>query len=71
MYKRQAIAECIEIDQTIKEMIHDQSSEGEIASYVFDKNPSIDSSCSNLLVKGITSCSELIRSNNIKEDAII
>ena len=52
-------------------MIHDQSSEGEIASYVFDKNPSIDSSCSDLLVKGITSCSELIRSNNIKEDAII
>lgn len=68
---RIAIAECIEIDQNIKEMIHDQSSEGEIASYVFDKNPSIDSSCSDLLVKGITSCSELIRSNNIKEDAII
>ena len=41
---RIAIAECIEIDQTIKEMIHDQSSEGEMfLSYVFDKNPSIDS----------------------------
>ena len=52
-------------------MIHNEKSENEINEYVFEKTPSINSSCSNLLIEGITSCDELIRSNNIKEDAFV
>ena len=59
------------VDKTIKDMIHNEKSENEINEYVFKNTPSINSSCSNLLIEGITSCDELIRSNNIKEDAFV
>ena len=68
---RIAVAECVNVDKTIKDMIHNEKSENEINEYVFKNTPSINSSCSNLLIEGITSCDELIRSNNIKEDAFI
>ena len=61
----------IDVDKTIKDMIHNEKSENEINEYVFKNTPSINSSCSNLLIEGITSCDELIRSNNIKEDAFV
>ena len=68
---RIAVAECVNVDKTIKDMIHNEKSENEINEYVFENTPSINSSCSNLLIEGITSCDELIRSNNIKEDAFV
>ena len=68
---RIAVAECVNVDKTIKDMIHNEKSENEINEYVFKNAPSINSSCSDLLIKGITSCDELIRSNNIKEDAFV
>ena len=68
---RIAVAECVNVDKTIKDMVHNEKSENEINEYVFKNAPSINSSCSDLLIKGITSCDELIRSNNIKEDAFV
>ena len=68
---RIAIAECIQIDKKIKDMIHENASENEISDYVFKDNPSIDDASKNLVVNGITSCEELIRINNLKEDADI
>ena len=68
---RIAIAECIEVNKELKEMIHNNSSENEIAGYVFKENQSIDQASSDLLKEGITSVEELIRIGNLKEDASI
>ena len=50
-------------------MIHNNSSENAIADYVFKENQSIDQASSELIKNGITSCDELIRINNLQEDA--
>ena len=68
---RIAIAECIQVDKELKEMIHNNSSENEIANYVFKDNQSIDQASRDLLINGITSADELIRVGNLKEDADI
>ena len=68
---RIAIAECIQIDKTLKDLIHNDASENEISDYVFKDNQSIDKASIDLIVSGVTSCEEIIRVNNIKEDAII
>jgi len=39
---RIAIAECIQVDKVLKDMIHNNSSENEISNYVFKDNQSID-----------------------------
>ena len=46
-------------------------SENEITDYVFKENKSIDEASVDLIKKGVTSCEEIIRVNNIKEDASI
>ena len=68
---RIAIAECIQVDRELKEMIHNNSSENKIANYVFQDNQSIDQASLDLLINGITSADELIRIGNLKEDANI
>ena len=68
---RIAIAECIQVDKELKEMIHNNSSENLIADYVFKENQSIDQASKDLLINGITSADELIRVGNLKEDANI
>ena len=42
-----------------------------ITDYVFKENKSIDEASVDLIKKGVTSCEEIIRVNNIKEDASI
>ena len=66
---RIAIAECIQVDKTLKDMIHNNDSENEIADHVFKDNQSIDQASIDLIIDGVTSCEEIIRVNNIKEDA--
>ena len=66
---RIAIAECIQVDKTLKEMIHNNASENSISEHVFKNNQSIDEASSELISKGITSCEELIRINNLQENA--
>ena len=68
---RIAIAECIQVDKSLKEMIHNNASENLISNHVFKNNQSIDEASSNLISKGITSCEELIRINNLQENASI
>ncbi len=68
---RIAIAECIQVDKSLKEMIHNNASENLISDHVFKNNQSIDEASSNLISKGITSCEELIRINNLQENASI
>ena len=68
---RIAIAECMQVDKELKEMIHNNSSENEIANYVFKDNQSIDQASRDLLINGITSADELIRVGNLKENADI
>tara|TARA_B100001059_G_scaffold181585_1_gene182581 strand:- start:5156 stop:6646 length:1491 start_codon:yes stop_codon:yes gene_type:complete len=68
---RIAIAECIQVDKKLKEMIHNNESENAISNHVFKNNPSIDTASLDLIEKGITSCEELIRVGNLKEDANI
>ena len=68
---RIAIAECLTVDKTIREMIHNNSSEAEIADYAFENNESIDQASKNLITSGITSCDEILRVNNMKEDGSI
>ena len=41
----------------------------EVNDHVFKDNQSIDQASIDLIVNGITSCEEIIRVNNIKEDA--
>ena len=59
----------INLDKTLKDMIHNNDSENEIADYVFKDNQSIDQASIDLIIDGVTSCEEIIRVNNIKEDA--
>lgn len=68
---RIAIAECIQIDKTLKDFIHNNASENEISEYVFKDNQSIDQASVDLITSGVTSCEEIIRINNIQEDASI
>jgi len=68
---RIAIAECIQIDKELKELIHNNASENVIANYVFKENKSIDDASLELLKNGTTSCEELIRVGNLKEDVNI
>ena len=68
---RIAIAECVQIDKNLKDLIHNNASENEITDYVFKENKSIDEASVDLIKKGVTSCEEIIRVNNIKEDASI
>ena len=66
---RIAIAECIQVDKKLKDLIHNDASENEISDYVFKDNHSIDKASVRLILDGVTSCEEIIRVNNIKEDA--
>jgi len=66
---RIAIAECIQVDKKLKDLIHNNASENEISDHVFKDNQSIDQASIDLIVNGVTSCEEIIRVNNIKEDA--
>lgn len=68
---RIAIAECIQVDKKLKDLIHNSASENEISDYVFKDNQSIEQASVRLILDGVTSCEEIIRANNIKEDASI
>ena len=68
---RIAIAECIQVDKILKDFIHNNASENEISDYVFKDNKSIDQASVDLIKNGITSCEEIIRINNMNEDASI
>ena len=68
---RIAIAECIQVDKKLKDMIHNNASENDISDYVFKDNNSIDQTSIDLIVDGTTSCEEIVRVNNIQEDASI
>mgnify|MGYP001238014147 FL=1 len=66
---RIAIAECIQVDKELKEMIHNNASENTISDYVFKDNQSIDQASTDLIKNSITSCEELMRVNNLQDDA--
>ena len=66
---RIAIAECIQVDKDLKEMIHNNASENIISDYVFKDNQSIDQASTDLIKNSITSCEELMRVNNLQDDA--
>ena len=68
---RIAIAECIQVDKNVKDLIHNNASENQISDYVFKDNQSIDQASVSLIEEGVTSCEEILRVNNIKEDASI
>ena len=65
------ISESKNLGKTLKDLIHNNASENEISDYVFKDNQSIDKASIDLIVSGVTSCEEIIRVNNIKEDASI
>ena len=65
---RIAVAESVQIDAELKNMIHERASEQAIAKYAFQHHLSIDEAGQDLIVSGITSAEELIRINNQKED---
>ena len=65
---RIAVAESIQIDAELKNMIHEKASEQEIAKYAFQNNLSMDEAGQDLIVSGISSAEELIRINNQKDD---
>ena len=65
---RIAVAESVQIDAELKNMIHERASEQAIAKYAFQHHLSIDEAGQGLIVSGITSAEELIRINNQKED---
>ena len=66
---RIAIAECIQVDQTTRDLIHQKASESQIIEHVFKDQPSIDDASRQLIIDGTTSCEEIMRLNNLKEDA--
>ncbi len=49
-------------------MIHNNISEAEIQEYAFSNNESIDQASTNLITSGITSCDEVLRINNLKDN---
>ena len=65
---RIAVAESVQIDAELKNMIHERASEQAIAKYAFQHHLSIDEAGQGLIISGITSAEELIRINNQKED---
>ena len=67
--ERIAIAECIQVDAITRDLIHQKASESKIVDHVFKDQPSIDEASRELIISGITSCEEIIRLNNLKEDA--
>ena len=68
---RIAISECVEIDNHLKDLIHNNASENEMSEYVFKNTKSIDQVSIELVSKGITSIEELIRINNIRDNGDI
>ena len=52
-----------------RDLIHQKASESKIVDHVFKDQPSIDEASRELIISGITSCEEIIRLNNLKEDA--
>ena len=66
---RIAIAECIQVDQITRDLIHQKAAESKIIEHVFKDHPSIDDASRELIIQGITSCEEIMRLNNLKEDA--
>ena len=66
---RIAIAECIQIDQITRDLIHQKASEQKIVEHVFKDQPSIDAASRELVVNGITSSEEIMRLNNLTQDA--
>ena len=61
---RIALAECINISDELKALIHDEASEAKLAESAFKENLSLDLSSSQLLRDGITSYEELLRVQN-------
>ena len=59
------------MDKKIKEMIHNNSAESEIQDYAFKNNESIDQASTNLILSGITSCDEILRINNLKDNGSV
>ena len=68
---RIAISECVEVDNHLKDLIHNNASENEMSEYVFKNTKSIDQVSIELVSKGITSIEELIRINNIRDNGDI
>ena len=64
---RLAIAELVEIDENLKQMIHDEASEKVMNDYAFQNNQSIQESIKLNLENGITSISEIVRLQNISD----
>ena len=62
-----AIAELVEVDETLKQMIHDGASEKMMNDYAFQNNPSIQESIKLNLENGITSIGEIVRLQNISD----
>ena len=70
-YGRIAIAESVQVDTILKNMIHESASEQDISQYAFGDNPSIDILSQALIIKGLTSSEEILRVTTQKNDAII
>ena len=70
-FGRVAIAESIQIDSRLKNMIHESASEQEISKYAFTDNQPIDQLAKELIINGLTSSAELLRIKTQKEDASI
>ena len=64
---RLAIAELVEVDETLKQMIHDGASEKMMNDYAFQNNQSIQESIKLNLENGITSIGEIVRLQNISD----
>ena len=58
---RVALAECINVTDELKALIHDEASENILAQCAFKNTLSIDASCSKLLLDGTSSFEELLR----------
>ncbi|MDC0185716.1 ATPase, T2SS/T4P/T4SS family [Gammaproteobacteria bacterium] len=70
-FGRIAIAESVQIDPTLKNMIHESASEQDISKYAFSDNPSIDELSKSLIIEGLTSSEELFRVTTQKENVSI
>ncbi|MDB9813684.1 GspE/PulE family protein [Gammaproteobacteria bacterium] len=58
---RVALAECINVTDELKTLIHEESSERALAKCAFKNTLSIDASATKLLLEGITSYKELLK----------
>ncbi|MDA7796930.1 GspE/PulE family protein [Gammaproteobacteria bacterium] len=61
---RVALAECINVTDELKALIHDEASENLLAQCAFKNTSSIDTSSIKLLLEGITSYQELLKVQN-------